>query len=168
MAGKRHNLGGSQRCDVLAVELRRRRVVNQLGVAALQRGSPMEPNRWPRDSRTANVVALLAALSLLGACGGGAGTAAQNPSGAPLSANASLPPAVAQAQTDKTAVNPAIVSADNTFGFILFQNLDRGGTANIAISPTSIAVVLQILFNGAAGATQHAMSLTLQLQGFSA
>ena len=128
----------------------------------------MEPNRWPRDSRTANVVALLAALSLLGACGGGAGTAAQNPSGAPLSANASLPPAVAQAQTDKTAGNPAIVSADNTFGLNLFQNLDRGGTANIAISPTSIAVVLQILFNGAAGTTQQAMSQTLQLQGLSA
>jgi serine protease inhibitor len=89
------------------------------------------------------------------------------PAAAPTPTSASLPPAVAQAQSAQTAVDPSIVTADNTLGLDLFKILDQGSTANVAISPTSIALMLQILFNGAAGSTQQAMSQALQLQGLS-
>jgi len=133
----------------------------------------MELNRRRWDSRTANGVALLAAAGLLGGCGGCTETGAPNPtspSGVPPSTNAALPPTVAQAQAqeDKTAVNPGIVIADNIFGLNLFKAVDEGSTVNVAISPTSIALVLQIILNGAAGTTQQAMSQALQLQGMSA
>jgi len=80
---------------------------------------------------------------------------------------ASLPPAVTQAKDAKTTVDPAIVTADNTFGLNLFKNLNQGSTTNVAISPVSLALVLQIILNGAEGTTQQAMSQTLQLQGLS-
>jgi hypothetical protein len=127
----------------------------------------MEPNR--RLWKSCRGLALLAAAGLLGGCGGGTG--AQNPtspSGIPPSTDASLPPAVAQAVEDKTAVNPGIVNADNTFGLNLFKPLGQGSTVNVAVSPTSIALVLQIILNGASGTTQPAMSQTLQLEGMSA
>ena len=131
----------------------------------------MEPKcrRW--KSRATRAVALLAAVGLLGGCGGGTDTAAPNPanpSGVSPTTNASLPPAVAQAQDDKTAVNPSIVIADNSFGLNLFKTVAQGTTGNVAISPTSIALVLQIILNGAVGTTQQAMSQVLQLQGMSA
>jgi serine protease inhibitor len=57
-------------------------------------------------------------------------------------------------------VNPAIVAADNGLGLALFQTLQPSAAGNIAISPLSIAVALQILYNGAAGTTQQAMAAT--------
>jgi serpin B len=66
-----------------------------------------------------------------------------------------------------TAVNPAIVTADNTFALNLFQNLNAGATGNVAIAPISVAMALQILYNGAAGTTQQAMAQTLQLGAMS-
>jgi serpin B len=65
------------------------------------------------------------------------------------------------------AVDPSIVTADNTLGLDLFKILDQGSTANVAISPTSVALMLQILWNGAGGSTEQAMSQALQLQDLS-
>lgn len=117
--------------------------------------------------RASAAAALLAALSLIGGCGGGGGgTEVSTPASTPPApTSAELPPAVAQAQSSQTFVSPSIVAADNTLGLNLFKILDQGSTANVAISPTSIALVLQILYNGAAGSTQQAMSEALQLQG---
>jgi serpin B len=112
--------------------------------------------------------ALLVAISLLCGCGGGGGgeeIETQNPQTPPSSSSSSLPPAVVQAQENKTAVSASLVTADNTLGLDLFKILDQGSTVNTAISPTSIALMLQIIFNGAAGTTQQAMSQALQLQG---
>jgi len=114
--------------------------------------------------------ALLVAISLLCGCGGGGGgeeIETQNPQTPPSSSSSSLPPAVVQAQENKTAVSASLVTADNTLGLDLFKILDQGSTVNTAISPTSIALMLQIIFNGAAGTTQQAMSQALQLQGLS-
>jgi serine protease inhibitor len=72
-----------------------------------------------------------------------------------------------QAKNDSTAVNPAIVTADNGFGLTLFQNLNSGATGNIAIAPISVAMALQILYNGAVGTTQQAMAGALQLGALS-
>ena len=80
---------------------------------------------------------------------------------------AAAPPAVMQAQQANAPVDPALVTADNTFGLNLFRNLSAGGTGNVAISPISVAMALQIVYNGAGGETLQGMSQTLQLGSMS-
>ena len=87
--------------------------------------------------------------------------------GAPSSPSSTAPPAVMQAQQANTPVDPAIVTADNTFGLNLFQNLNSGATVNVSIAPISVAMALQIVYNGAGGATQQGMAQTLQLGSLS-
>src|SRR5580692_5869780 len=80
------------------------------------------------------------------------------------SSSSTMPTAVAQAIKNSTPVDPAIVSADNAFGLSLFDTLLPGASGgNISISPLSVAMALQILYNGAAGSTQQAMAQTLAL-----
>jgi serpin B len=69
---------------------------------------------------------------------------------------------------DGTPVAPQIVAADNAFGLALFNTLNHGTSSNVAISPTSIALALQMVFNGAESSTQQGMSQALQLHGLSA
>jgi serine protease inhibitor len=110
------------------------------------------------------VSALMATTAALGGCGGSSGSDAP----APVQSSSTLPLAVAQAKQAGTAVDPAIVTADNAFGLSLLQALQqelfaKQGPTNIAMSPLSIGLALQVLYNGAAGATQQAMAQTLQL-----
>ena len=110
--------------------------------------------------------------SAVGGCGGGSmdgSSMSPNPppSAPPSGPSTTAPPAVMQAQQDNTPVDPAIVTADNTFGVNLFQNLYSGTPGNVAIAPISVAMALQIVYNGAAGATQQGMAQTLQLGSLS-
>jgi serpin B len=93
--------------------------------------------------------------ALLVACGGG--------SVSPVSA----PPAVAKARAADTAVDPTVVAADNGFGLTLLNNLIAAYNGNVAIAPISVAMALQIVYNGAAGSTQQAMAQTLELGSLS-
>jgi len=120
-------------------------------------------------------VAWLLAVALSG-CGGGSsmngGSMSMNPmpptmSPMPPGSSSTAPPAVMQAQAASTPVDPAIVTADNTFGLKLFQNLNSGATGNMAIAPISVAMALQIVYNGAGGVTQQGMAQTLQLGSLS-
>ena len=106
--------------------------------------------------------ALLAAgLAVMG-CGGGS-TSGSAPPTTSLNSDA-VPTAVAAAQKAAVPVGPAIVTADNAFGLNLLDTLLAGsGGDNIAISPLSVALALQVLYNGAAGSTQQAMAQTLEL-----
>jgi serpin B len=98
--------------------------------------------------------------AFLAACGRG--------SGAPDQPVDALPAAVAAAKLAGTPVNPAIVAADNAFGLTLFDTLlTQNAGSNVAISPLSVALALQILYNGAAGSTQQAMAQTLGLGALS-
>jgi len=109
---------------------------------------------------------LLGSAAWLGGCGGSSmnsGSMPINPGAPPPGSSSPPPPAVLQAQENNTPVNPAIVSADNTFGLNLFKNLNSGAAGNVAISPISVAMALQIVYNGAAGATQQGMAQTLAL-----
>jgi|HubBroStandDraft_5_1064220.scaffolds.fasta_scaffold20570_2 serine protease inhibitor len=111
------------------------------------------------------IAAVLAIGAIPVGCGGGSLSADQQstPPGTSFGAGAT-PTAVAQAQKADTPVDPAIVAADNAFGLSLFDTLLGGsGGGNIAISPLSIALALQVLYNGAAGSTQAAMAQTLEL-----
>lgn len=106
------------------------------------------------------IVAAGAAAISLAACGSGGGS-----SSAPAT---STPSAIVQAEHEHTPVDPAIVAADNAFGLRLLQTLLPASSGkNIAISPLSAALALQILYNGAGGATQSAMSQALGLGAMS-
>jgi len=83
-----------------------------------------------------------------------------NPGG-PLTA---APAAVMQAKEASSPVDPTIVTADNTFGLNLLNTLMQGNSGNnTAIAPLSVAIALQIAYNGAVGTTQQAMAQTLRL-----
>jgi|SRR5579884_178491 len=78
------------------------------------------------------------------------------------------PPAVAAAAQRNTPVDSHLIAADNTFGFHLFARLTQeNADKNVFISPTSVALALQMAYNGAQGSTQQAMAQTLALQGMS-
>ena len=114
----------------------------------------------------AAVGALLIAVCFLPGCGGGSEATATpepvNPGGPAVS----VPPAVQQAKEASTPVDAAIVTADNTFGLNVLNTLIQGNAGNnTAIAPISIAMALQITYNGAVGSTQQAMAQTLQLGG---
>jgi serpin B len=72
------------------------------------------------------------------------------------------PPATATPVTPPTP----LVAADNRFGFALLAKLlasqPRG---NVFISPSSIAIALDMALSGAAGETKEAMMKTLSLEG---
>jgi serine protease inhibitor len=105
--------------------------------------------------------ALGAAALVLAGCNGLGGDGAQTQDFAGAS---SLPAAVAQAQAGRAPVDPALSAADNTFGLSLLGALLPGsGGNNIAISPLSAAMALQVLYNGAQGSTQQRMAQALDL-----
>lgn len=57
-----------------------------------------------------------------------------------------------------------VTAADNEFGFELFGRLaEKRPGRNIFISPVSVAVALQMTFNGAGGRTREAMAEVLRL-----
>jgi serine protease inhibitor len=104
-----------------------------------------------------SIFGALFVIATLAGCGG-----AMSPAGS------ASPPAVVQALNAHAPVDPAIVSADNGFGLTLFQNLlsqnlRLSPISNVAIAPVSVALALQLVYNGAAGTTQQAMTQTLQL-----
>jgi serine protease inhibitor len=101
--------------------------------------------------RRASVTAVLAGALLASAC---TGTAPSPVVGT----------AVAQALKDDRPVAAQIVAPDNAFGLALFNALNHSATSNVAISPISIALALQMVYNGAGGSTQQGMSQALQLQ----
>ena len=113
----------------------------------------------------ARVGTVLLSLSSLAGCGGTGASSPASPSSGP-SGDTSTPAAVAEAKAQDTPVDPTLVTADNTFGLNLLQTLiQENPNTNIAISPTSAAMALQIVYNGAAGTTQTATAQTLQLGG---
>lgn len=106
----------------------------------------------------------LAMFSALMGCGGGGSGSSSGPS--PTTNN--LPSRVSEALKNGTPVDSRLVTANNTFGFKLLNELRKADTSqNVTLSPTSIALALQIVYNGAAGDTQQAMDKALQLQGMS-
>lgn len=108
---------------------------------------------------------LAAGLSVLltatAACGGPSTRAAAHAAPAALP---SRPQPASSAPGQRPPLWRGIVAADNTFGLRLFQRLattQPGG--NVAISPLSVAVAMDMLYSGAAGATLSAMATTLDL-----
>jgi serpin B len=59
--------------------------------------------------------------------------------------------------------DPAVIAADNAFGLKLLESLPPDADGNKVISPLSIAMAMQIVYNGAQGETRRAMAAALQL-----
>jgi serpin B len=120
----------------------------------------MRPNSNTLAQAAGFVSACLAALTLAGCGGGGA-----SPS---PSSTSRLPKAVQQALSQHTPVDSNLVTANNSLGFLLFNQLHQSdATSNVFLSPVSIALALDMTYNGAGGQTQQAMATALQIQGIS-
>jgi serpin B len=60
----------------------------------------------------------------------------------------------------------ALARAHNAFGFKLLKTLEQAeGNRNVFISPSSVAIALSMVYNGARGETKEAMEKALDLQG---
>jgi serpin B len=67
-----------------------------------------------------------------------------------------------------SAINPQLVTANTRFGFKLFSAVaNREANQNVFVSPSSVAIALAMVYNGASGDTQQAMAKTLEIQGMS-
>lgn len=65
-------------------------------------------------------------------------------------------------------VDTNLVDANTKFGFKLFSEILKQDTnKNVFVSPTSIAIALDMAYNGASGETQEAMAKVLELEGLS-
>ena len=75
-------------------------------------------------------------------------------------------PLGANAQTPSLTTNSSLAQANNEFGFKLLRELVKAEPGrNIVISPFSLATVLQIVRNGAAGETRNEIDNTLEIAG---
>jgi serpin B len=71
-------------------------------------------------------------------------------------------------QASNQDVNAKLVAANTQLSFKLFsQILKQQPNENIFISPISVAIALEMVYNGANGQTQQAIAQALQLQGMS-
>jgi serpin B len=142
--------------------------------------------RRPSRHRKVTLTAALLGATLLGGCsgvvvytngslivvatssGGSGGSGSSGSSSGAVPPYKPPPPAVMQAQSATSVVDPAIVAADSAFGLALFQDLlsqslSQQPNGNVSIAPVSVAMALQIAYNGAADTTQQAMSQSLRL-----
>ena len=66
----------------------------------------------------------------------------------------------------KDEIMEKIISADNGFGFNVFQHIvEENSKDNVFISPVSLAIALTMTYNGANGETREAMAKALELPG---
>lgn len=71
-------------------------------------------------------------------------------------------------QPGNQGVNAKLVTANTRLSFKLFRELlKKQPNENIFISPASVAIALDMVYNGANGKTQQAIAQTLELQGMS-
>lgn len=67
-----------------------------------------------------------------------------------------------------TSMEQALVASDNTFGFKLFQSVNKDEAAkSVFISPVSVSMALGMTLNGANGATRDSMARSLEFGGMS-
>ncbi|MGA7933590.1 MAG: serpin family protein [Kovacikia sp.] len=65
-------------------------------------------------------------------------------------------------------INPKLTEANTRFGFKLFSEiLKQEPGKNVFVSPASVAIALDMVYNGASGETQTAMANALELNGLS-
>lgn len=74
----------------------------------------------------------------------------------------------ATTQVSNEVVNTKLVAANTRLSFKLFSEiLKKQSDENIFISPASVAIALDMLYDGSNGKTRQAIAQTLELQGMS-
>jgi serpin B len=69
---------------------------------------------------------------------------------------------------NKQNIDANLIESNRQFAFKLFKTLNTiNGEDNLFISPTSVAIALTLLYNGADGITKEEMAKTLKIQGLS-
>lgn len=76
-----------------------------------------------------------------------------------------LPPAAQQASARGGTVNPDLVAANNGMGLALFNQVAQGAPEgdNLFLSPLSVALCLEMTYNGSGGQTTTAMGQALEV-----
>jgi len=75
---------------------------------------------------------------------------------------------MAQLPKPLMTVDNRLVAANTQFGFKFFDKLTKQNAGkNVFLSPSSVAFLLSMIYNGASGETQQAMAKTLALNGMS-
>jgi len=75
-------------------------------------------------------------------------------------------PQFMNSSSKQTHSDVKLVSANTLFGFKLFSEIVKTSkNQNVFVSPTSVAIALSMLYNGASGTTQQEMADVLSLQG---
>lgn len=116
---------------------------------------------WHRTAAWLNSAAWLVSMALVAGCG-------SRISAPPQPSGLVAPAAVVKAYEANSPVNPALIAADDVFGLKLLDAILPGTSGNVAIAPISIAMALQIVYNGAAGPSAQALAQTLQLGSLNA
>ena len=116
------------------------------------------------NSTLGRLAGVSACAAIAGLCGCGTSSSTSQ---APAS---NLPAAVTDALNRNVAVPTRTVAANNTFAFRTLAELRRTAAAsdNVFVSPTSLALALEIAYNGARGDTATGMATALSLQTTSA
>lgn len=76
---------------------------------------------------------------------------------------------ISEQQVAQQTINvDAVVAANTNFGFKLFSEIIKKDSGkNVFVSPSSVALALAMVYNGASGSTSEAIAHTLELQGLS-
>lgn len=119
----------------------------------------------------ANIVILIVTIVVIAGVGGYFALNRQPPSAPPLGTtpaptpSSALTPITTPKQPAQSQNPKNIPLAHNTFGFNSIKILAKEeGNKNIFISPSSMALALSLVYNGANGETKSAMQRTLQFQ----
>ncbi|MCY7321861.1 MAG: serpin family protein, partial [Phormidesmis sp. CAN_BIN36] len=67
----------------------------------------------------------------------------------------------------KIVVNPKLIEANTRFSFNLFSKILKQDGKNVFVSPSSVAISLSMVHNGAKGETRQAIAKALEMQGMS-
>ncbi|MDX2240139.1 MAG: serpin family protein [Leptolyngbyaceae cyanobacterium bins.302] len=68
----------------------------------------------------------------------------------------------------RSSVNSQLVDANTRFGFKLFSSIaNQQPNQNVFVSPSSVAIALAMVYNGADGKTQQGMARAMEIQGMS-
>lgn len=69
---------------------------------------------------------------------------------------------------NQSSINQRLMDANTKFGLNLFKTIVKENPKNnVFISPTSVAIALSMLYNGAQGATKEQIAKTLEVSGIS-
>lgn len=145
--------------------VRNRATCEVLSTSFVEKGSRflMKPN-WIRRG-TVVALSVFGIFPIVVGCtvASPVGSSPQTPQ--PLATQLAAPPAQASVTTQSDS-QKSVIEANNRFGFDLIHELQRSSPkANFFISPFSLSLLLQMVYNGANGQTSQEIAHVLHVEG---